>query len=140
MIAGAIADTGPIVALLSSADRWHDWAKEQFAVLRAPLLTCEAALTEASYLLRQDKLAMQALFGLLEQHVLRVAFGLATEHAAVGMLMRRYADVPMSLADASLVRMSELARDAPVLTLDGDFRIYRRFGRQSIPLITPRSG
>lgn len=54
--------------------------------------------------------------------------------------MRRYADVPMSLADACLVRMSELSDDASVLTLDSDFRIYRRLGRQAIPLLTPRTG
>lgn len=51
--------------------------------------------------------------------------------------MQRYESVPMSLADACLVRMSELAKDATVFTLDGDFRIYRRHGRQAIPLIFP---
>lgn len=53
--------------------------------------------------------------------------------------MVRYANVPISLADASLVRMSEIFSDSPVLTLDGDFRIYRRNGRQAIPLIIPDS-
>lgn len=97
-------------------------------------------LTEASHLLQRDKRATQALLGLLERDVLGIRLGVTEEHSAVRALMRRYADLPMSLADACLVRMTELARDAPVLTLDGDFRIYRRLGRQSIPLITPLDG
>jgi predicted nucleic acid-binding protein len=132
-----IVDTGPIVALLSESDRWHGWAKEQFAVLRAPLATCESVLAEASYLLGSGRRTIEGLFGLLERSVLKVEFRLAAEHRALRALMRRYANVPMSLADACLVRMSELSDDARVLTLDGDFRIYRRLGRQTIPLILP---
>jgi predicted nucleic acid-binding protein len=52
-------------------------------------------------------------------------------------LMEKYADVPMSLADACLVRMSEAASDAVILTTDRDFRIYRRHGRQVVPCLTP---
>jgi len=132
-----IVDTGPIVALLSESDRWHGWAKEQFGTLRAPLSTCEPVLAEASYLLGSDGRTIEALFGLLERSVLKVEFRLAAEHRALRALMRRYAEVPMSLADACLVRMSELSDAAAVLTLDGDFRIYRRLGRQTIPLIAP---
>jgi len=51
--------------------------------------------------------------------------------------MARYQSVPMSFADACLVRMSELWPKTPVFTLDSDFRIYRRNKRQSIPLIAP---
>jgi predicted nucleic acid-binding protein len=53
--------------------------------------------------------------------------------------MRRYANVPMSLADACLVRIAERTANATVLTLDSDFRIYRQKGRRLIPLITPDS-
>ncbi len=51
--------------------------------------------------------------------------------------MQRYADQPMSFADACLVRMTELHPDSMLITLDGDFRVYRRHGRQAIPLATP---
>lgn len=137
MIGTAIVDTGPIVALLSEADRWHGWAKEQFAALQAPLATCESVLAEASYLLGGGGRTIDGLLGLLERSVLKVEFRLAAEHRALRALMRRYANVPMSLADACLVRMSELSDDARVLTLDSDFRMYRRLGRQTIPLILP---
>ena len=51
--------------------------------------------------------------------------------------MKRYRDLPGSLADISLVRLSELLPESTVLTLDGDFRVYRRNGRQVIPLLIP---
>jgi uncharacterized protein len=57
--------------------------------------------------------------------------------AALRRLMTRYATVPMSLADSCLVRMSEIYPKSHVFTLDSDFRIYRRNGRQMIPTIAP---
>ena len=53
-------------------------------------------------------------------------------------MLGRYTSVPMSLADACLVRMSELVPDSVVFMLDSDFRIYRRHGRPAIPLLMPR--
>jgi len=62
----------------------------------------------------------------------------AAEHiVAIIALMEKYADIPMSFADASLVRMSEIHGKARVMTCDSDFSIYRKNGRQSIPLIAP---
>jgi predicted nucleic acid-binding protein len=69
--------------------------------------------------------------------VIRVAFDLAAEQAPVAALLRQYADVPMSLADACLVRMSELAGESVVFTIDSDFRVYRRHRRQKVPLRMP---
>ena len=69
--------------------------------------------------------------------VIDVVLDLQTEAAALENLMRRYEDTPMSLADACLVRLSELHTDCQVFTLDADFRRYRRHGRQVIPLLAP---
>lgn len=49
----------------------------------------------------------------------------------------RYKDVPMSLADASLVKMSEQYGHVRLLTTDREFQVYRRFGRSVIPLLSP---
>jgi predicted nucleic acid-binding protein len=65
------------------------------------------------------------------------AFDLANDLDRVLKLMQKYADVPMSLADACLVRMSETLENPVVLTTDDDFRIYRRHGRQVVPCLTP---
>ena len=73
----------------------------------------------------------------VQRGILQIAFDVETEAAALENLIARYANGPMSLADASLVRLSELHRDSRVFTLDRDFRQYRRHGRQVIPLIAP---
>ena len=69
--------------------------------------------------------------------VIEVALEIETEAVALETLMRRYEDTPMSLADACLVRLSELHSDCQVFTLDTHFRRYRRHGRQVIPLLAP---
>jgi len=67
----------------------------------------------------------------------RALIDLMTERGAVGRLLRKYADRPMSLADACLVRLAELNDTASVLTIDGDFAVYRKHGRRAIALISP---
>jgi predicted nucleic acid-binding protein len=73
---------------------------------------------------------------LLEQEVLLVDFSLASEAQAVRKLMRKYSSVPMSLADACLVRMAELEKDLSIITLDNDFHVYRR-GRAGLSVVSP---
>jgi predicted nucleic acid-binding protein len=131
-----LIDTGPIVALIDRSDRYHEWARTQLAGLQPPLFTCEAVLAEAVYLLRGAKVEATAPIGLIRRGVLRIDFELEAEHAAIETLLARYAP-RMDLADACLVRMSELHRESRVLTLDKDFRVYRRFGRQVVPVLMP---
>jgi uncharacterized protein len=93
-------------------------------------------LTEACYLARRTDGGTPAVLELIERGVVRLAFDLENNFSDVSSLMYRYANVPMSLADACLVRMSELIPNCVVLTLDSDFRIYRRHKRQRIPILT----
>ncbi len=79
------------------------------------------------------------MIALLDRGVIRIPFRLDDEVAPVTKLLSRYAEVPMSLADACLVRMAEQHAESSVLTLDRDFRIYRKHGRQVIRAITPYS-
>lgn len=131
-----IVDTRPIVALLDRRDSFHVWARDAFARLRPPHATCEPVLAEACHLL--GPAAADAVMELGERGFLICPFSLATEWPRLRALMKRYANVPMSLADACLVRMSELDASAKVMTLDGDFRMYRRHGRQIVPILGPR--
>jgi|SRR6516164_5690440 predicted nucleic acid-binding protein len=133
----ALLDTGPLVAVLDRRDQDHPWAVEQLAQLRRPLWTCEAVLTEAFHLLRYLPSAQVAILEMLAEDVLTVPFRLGEQPREILALVRRYANVPMSLADACLVRLSELVAGCVVFTLDSDFRIYRRHGRQKIPLLIP---
>jgi predicted nucleic acid-binding protein len=129
-----IADAGFLAALLDRRDRHHRWAVAQAGRFPPPWHTCEAALTEAFYLLDPT---ITLLVALLERRQAVVTFNLDPDIEPVLTLMRKYADVPMSLADACLVRMSEILPDPVVLTTDSDFRVYRRHGRLVVPAILP---
>ena len=137
MIRQVILDTGPLVAFLNGKDRNHLWAVEEWKRIEPPLLTCEAVVSEACFLLRRFHGGHQAVLELLRRRVLVPSFRLADHVQAVRVLMRKYDEAPMSLADACLVRMSELLQDSSVLTLDSHFRVYRRNRRNVIPLLQP---
>ena len=132
-----IVDTGPLVAQLVGADAHHAWAAEQFEILRPPLLTCEPVLSEACHIIHRHGGDPSCVVELVDKNLLEVAFTLDDHIPEVLQLMRRYADVPMSLADACLVRMSELHRRCRVMTTDTDFRLYRRNARLVISLLAP---
>lgn len=132
-----IVDTGPLVALMVRTDDHHDWAVERLRELPPPLLTCEAVLAEVAHLVRRVRHGTDRFVELLTSDLLRVDFDLMAERAPVGRLLRKYADRPMSLADACLVRLAELNDGSSVFTIDGDFAVYRKLGRRTIPLIAP---
>lgn len=133
-----VIDTGPLVAVLAKRDAWHAWAVARWRDIEPPLETCEAVISEAAFLLRNVPGGHDALLALVEEGVVEVRFELADEVGVVRGLLARYVDQPMSLADACLVRMTEIRPRAKVLTLDQDFRRYRRLGRKVIPLIAPK--
>ena len=132
-----IVDTGPLVALLNSRDKHHAWVMQQLGNIQPPMVTCEAVLAEATYLTRAVPGARIALIEMLGEGFLNIGMAVADHHSTLLTMIRRYADLPMSLADACLVRLAELYPQSPVLTLDSDFAVYRKNGRQVIPLICP---
>ena len=133
----AIVDTGPLVAFFDRAERYHRWVAERFEELEAPLLVCEPVLAEAMYLLARYPKAQDALLELIRNGALHVAFRLDEHIGALRKLLAKYEDTPMSLADACIVRMSEIHDRHAVLTLDSDFLIYRKHGRMSLTLVSP---
>ena len=133
----AIVDTGPLVALFDRAEQHHRWAAERFKELDAPLLVCEPVLAEAMYLLARYPRAQDAVLELVQNGALSVAFRIDEHVGALRKLLQKYGDRPMSLADACIVRMSEIHDRHAVLTLDSDFLVYRKHGRASLPLIHP---
>jgi predicted nucleic acid-binding protein len=126
-----------LVAYFDRREVHHDWAVAQMDAFEPPLLVNEPVLTEAHYLLRRHPEATDALIALVERDVLRVAFHLGDHIAEVRGLVRKYRDVPMSLADACIVRMAELNEGHVILTLDSDFSVYRKAGRDPLPLAMP---
>lgn len=133
-----IIDTGPIVAFFCENDRHSQWTQEQFCRLKPPFYTCEAVITEAAFLLSKISSAAPAeFFKLLTNELIIVDFSLKEEIKVISNLMTKYHKVPMSLADACLVRMSEQHSNSLLLTLDSDFTIYRKHGRQTLGLCMP---
>ena len=132
-----VVDTGPLVALLSSRDHHHEWTKQVFSDVQPPLLTCEAVIAEAWHLLRGTRAGQAAILDLLSAGTVVIEFALSAELTAVRRLLGRYRDRPMSLADACLVRLAELFDEAVIITVDSDFSVYRKHGRQAIPVISP---
>jgi predicted nucleic acid-binding protein len=130
-------DTGPLVAGLNRQDRFHLWAKARLGELEPPISTCEPVLAEACFLLRGTAGGAAAVLKLVERGVLQVTFQVSPHTTSLATLMTKYANLPMSLADACLVRMTELDESSVVMTLDCDFLVYRRHGRQAIPVLMP---
>jgi predicted nucleic acid-binding protein len=135
LAATVLVDTGFLAALFRRRDTHRAWAVRHAAEVQRPWHCCEAVLAEALFLL--GKPARPVLSTLLQRRSLQVSFSFADHQEQVLALMEKYADVPMSLADACLVRMTEVLPDPVVLTTDTDFRVYRRHGRQVIPCVVP---
>lgn len=130
-----IADTGLIVALLTRSDPFHAWALDAFRA-HSPFHTCDAVLAEAGSFFPNPV----GLLSLISRGdlLLDPDFSLVEEMPRVFALATKYADRPMDLADACLVRMTELHAQCRVWTIDrGDFAAYRRHGRQTIPCAFP---
>jgi predicted nucleic acid-binding protein len=135
MARNVLVDAGFLIALLSRRDSNHAWAVAQAKRFPPPWRTCEAALSEAFHLLGTR--GAHAIGELLRRGTVSVAFAFAENLEAVLKTMEKYADVPASLADACLVRMTETLDSATILTTDTDFHIYRRHGRQVISCVVP---
>ena len=132
-----LLDTGPWVALLSRNDTHHKWAVEQFRLFPPPLLSCEAVVAETCFLLKRSGFDPSLPLQFIDRGVVQLPFVLQEQIGSVSSLFKRYENVPASLADAALIRLAEI-NDSPLLiTTDSDFHIYRRHGRQTIPLVTP---
>lgn len=137
MIRQVIVDTGPLVAAINRRDAFHAWMQDMLVQIESPMLTCEAVISEACFLLRNHVAGVQAILKWLETGAVAIPFRLTEEGSPVRQMMSAYADVPMSLADACLVRMSEKIEKSSVLTLDSDFQIYRRHRNHPIPALMP---
>ena len=129
----AIADTGYLVALLRKDDQHHAWATGLAGQLELPLLTCEAVLSETAFHLESSAYVL----AMLKRGAIRVAFDCTSQLEPLHDLATRYADRKPDLADLCLIRMSELYPRHTIITVDEDFRVYRRNKREAIPLLSP---
>jgi uncharacterized protein len=130
----AIVDTGFIVAFGSQGDYHHSWAVDIAKNITEPLITCEAVLAEAAFHLGSSSYVLS----LVRTEMLRLAFDVNRNLEQLSELARRYEDRQPDLADLCVIRMSELYPRHTVITVDeGDFRIFRRNKRETIPILCP---
>ena len=129
-----ILDAGPLIAALNRDDSYHRWARDTIERLGPPFHSCPEAMAEAAAMTGQPA----AIVEMIQAGEIVLAFDLAEQTASVLALLKKYADRGMDLADACIVRMTELMRDCQVVTLDrADFSVYRRNGRDLIPMLAP---
>ena len=131
-----LMDTGPLVAFLSARDQHHRWAADSFDALAGRLISCEAVVSEASFVVARDGHRRSVVLELVERMGIEVQ-PLGAELRTLRQLMDKYASVPMSFADACLVRLSELHASSVVMTCDADFRTYRRSNRRVVNTLMP---
>ena len=129
-----ILDAGPLIAALNRQDKYHRWATSTLDRIGPPFYSCAEALAEAAAMTGQPA----AIVEMIQAEEIVVDFDLSKQTAGVLTLLNKYADRHMDLADACIVRMTELTRDSRVVTVDrADFAVYRRNGRDLIPVIAP---
>ena len=136
MARSVLVDAGFLVAMLSRRDSNHKWAVHEASENPPPWYTCEAVLSETYHLLGER--GAPGLSAILSRRAVAARFNLDDNVEAVVAFLQKYAGVPMSFADACLVRMSEIMADPLILTTDSDFRVYRRHSRQVVPVSCPR--
>ncbi|MDX2224532.1 MAG: PIN domain-containing protein [Rhodospirillaceae bacterium] len=132
-----IIDTGPLVAYIDRSQAHHTWVKSLDVANAAPWLTCEVVIAEAWFLLRRTPWMQDVLVAMIARQAVAIPYALAEDIEAIMWLRRKYRDVPMSLADACLVRMAEAFDRAVVLTFDSDFAVYRASTGQAIDVLRP---
>ncbi len=132
-----ILDAGPLIASLNRQDEHHHWAIQTLEHLGPPFYSCAEAMAEAAALTGQPS----AVVEMIASREIVLDFDLAEQTAGVIRLLKKYADLRIDLADACIVRMTELIRDCRVITVDRkDFSVYRRNGRDLIPIVSPPAG
>jgi predicted nucleic acid-binding protein len=136
MAANVLVDAGFLVALLADRDANHAWAIAIVGQHPPPWATCDAVVSESFYLLAGY--GRSSLIGALDRGTVHFPFRIDGNLNEVLTLMQKYSDVPMSFADACLVRMTEVLSDPVLLTTNADFRIYRRHSRQVVPCLLPK--
>ena len=136
MAASVLVDTGFLIAFLNKRDGDHAWAISIAQRRAPPWKTCDAILSETFHVLgREWRDVFTTMIG---RGALISAFHASDSISEIVELMRKYSNVPMSLADACLLRMTEILPDPLLLTTDSDFIVYRRHGRKIVPTAMPQ--
>jgi predicted nucleic acid-binding protein len=137
MVKKILIDSGPLISFLSSSEHHHRWVLEQMSVLDGDLLTTESVLSEVVYLLKQNHIALKAIQDLIDQSLIRVIPTFSESPMLCFKMIMKYADLPASVADVSLVYLHSTTKYSVIFTLDSDFLIYKTTSGNPLNLIAP---
>ncbi len=136
MISQAVADTGPLVAILRKREKTHKACVDALKQLRPPLLTCWPVLTEAAWLLRDEPKRLQALGGLIRSGSVRLVELDEVAFHWIMAFLERYSSIGAQMADAALMYIAEQEDVDTVFTLDRrDFSVYRTTGGRALNIV-----
>jgi predicted nucleic acid-binding protein len=122
--------------MLNRQDRWYGRCTQTFIQLHKPLLTSEAVLTEAFYMLGDSAHRVEAAWTFVRSGAITVGTISDKDLPALAQLMQQYQDRPMDFADATLVRLAEREQLTSILTIDfSDFETYRIDGRKRFRIL-----
>lgn len=130
-----LIDAGPLIALFSPGDKYHKSAVEFLAKSNEHLVTTWPVLTETCHMLRHDVRTQIAFLTWLERGAIEIYPLLKTDLQRIISLTEKYSDLPMDLADASLVVVSERTGIKEIITIDNDFTIYRTLRKERFKAI-----
>lgn len=132
-----LSDAGPMVALLSENDQNHARCVAVLPSLSTPLVTTWPCIAEAMYFLGKNggQHAQDKLWQLLEDGTIQIHVNDETEREQMRALIRKYSDLPMDLADASLVAAATTLEQNRIFTIDSDFRVYRLPGGATFEVV-----
>lgn len=132
-----LTDAGPLVAIIDRGEADHTRCMATLEELASPMLTTWPAFTEAMYLLGEAAgwPGQEPLWRLVRREDLQVAEAGQRTVERMEALMAKYRDLPMDLADASLVALAEETGLTRIFTLDEHFHLYRLLGRKRFVVI-----
>ena len=132
-----LLDTGPLAALFDPRDQYHEWAATALPQIAAPLATCEPVLTESFYLLSKTHNGVDLLLEFCATGSLVTDFRVLDHLSEIREFLRKYRNIPMSLADACLLLLAEQHPAATIITTDLDFLVYRSRNRRQLRVLAP---
>ena len=125
-----LIDSGAIVALFDSRERHHRQCATLVQELERRIVTCEAVIMESCHLLRRLPGAPERVIENIENGIFAIDFSLTESASQIRSILRKYRDVPASLADSCLISLAEQENTGDILTLDSDFQVYRWRGNR----------
>jgi uncharacterized protein len=137
MASQILIDSGPLVAFLSSSEKYHRWVLELMSDMNGDLVTTESVLSEVVFLMKHHPIALHAVHTLVNQGLLLILPTFSESPSECLGLVLKYADLPSSVADISLVYLHSKQNNSVIFTLDSDFLVYKDKSGKPLRLVAP---